>query len=292
VAKRGLGRGLDALIQPRSQQNEDRTGVEKTGLVELPVDQLAPNPLQPRTVIDEERLRELADSIGERGLVQPIVVRPGAGGGHEIIAGERRWRAAALAGMTTVPVIVRPCSDEEALALALVENLQREDLNPIEEAEGYRSLIERFGLRQEDVAERVGRSRPAVANALRLLNLPDDVRELLASGALSVGHAKVLLSMPVPAEQSAAAVRVVREGWSVRMLESWIERRSKGGKSGTGRPVADRDPLIVDVEERLQQLLGTRVRIESREGRGKIEIEYYSVEELNRLLEALGLDHG
>ena len=291
MAKRGLGRGLDALIQPRAA-DESGGRTDAGGLVELSVDELRPNPFQPRTAMAEDRLQELADSIRERGVIQPIVARPAADGGYEIIAGERRWRAAQLAGKTVVPVILRPCSDEEALALALVENLQREDLNPIEEAEGYRLLIDRFRLRQEDVAGRVGRSRPAVANALRLLNLPEDVRTSLASGALSVGHAKVLLSLPSAAQQSAAARRCVKDGWSVRMLEGWVERRASGSERRTGRPPVDRDPLIVDVEERLQQRLGTRVRIDTRGERGRIEIEYYSVDELNRLLEALGLDDG
>lgn len=291
MAKRGLGRGLDALIEPRAPE----TGGGEPGeqrLVDLSVDDLRPNPLQPRASMAEDRLRELADSIRERGVMQPLVVRPAAGGGYEIIAGERRWRAARLAGRVSVPAIVRRCSDEEALELALIENLQREDLNPIEEAEGYRVLIDRFQMRQEDVAERVGRSRPAVANALRLLNLPGDAKALLAGGTLTVGHAKALLGLPAAAEQIAAARRCAREGWSVRMLESWVERRLTPGGRRSGRPAAERDPLIVDVEERLQQRLGTRVRIEARGPRGRIEIEYYSVDELNRLLEALGLDAG
>ncbi len=289
MAKRGLGRGLDALMGAgAAETGAEQVGSGPQGLRMISREHLRPSSVQPRRSFDEESLRELAESIRERGMVQPIVARP-VDGGYEIVAGERRWRAAEAAGLSEVPVLVRECTDGEALELALVENLQREDLNPIEEAEGYRVLVEEFGLRQEDVADRVGRSRSAVANSLRLLRLPEEIRGWIQSGDLSVGHAKVLLSIPEAAARTALARRCVRDGWSVRMLEAFVEKARGGGSKRAPRPRSERDPILADVENRLQQRLGTRVRIDAKGERGRIEIEYYSAEELNRLLELLGL---
>jgi ParB family chromosome partitioning protein len=270
----GLGRGFGALIpQAPSPKPLERS---------LPLDQVGPNPWQPRVEFDDERLREMAESIREHGIVEPLVVRQ-RHGSFELIAGERRLRAARLAGLQAVPVVVRDMDDREALEITLIENLQREDLSALEEAGAYVRLMEEFGVTQEDVARRVGKSRPAVANTIRLLQLPEAVREEMRSRRLSAGHARALLALESPIEQAALAGDVVRLGLSVRQLEArirWRKRPRAPRRSG-------RDLHVADVEKQLMRSLGTRVRLHSRGQRGRIVIEFYSPAELERLLDRL-----
>ena len=255
-------------------------------VLELAIDELRPGRYQPRLQLREDGLAELAESIREQGVLQPLIVRVAEGAsGYEIVAGERRWRAARLAGLATVPVIVHVLSDQEALAVALIENLQREDLNAIEEAEGYKRLQEDFGLSQEGIADKVGKSRPAVANSLRLLNLPKQVRDDVAAGRLAAGQARALLALASEAAIVAAAREVIAKGLTARATEKLAARMKTGGRK--------RQPPALDADvraliERLQRSLGTRVRfVPARGGRGKIEIEYYSAAELDRLIERL-----
>ncbi len=293
----GLGRGLGALI-PRggadtasSVAPSEPGGAAKT----VPVSSIQTGRWQPRRQFAPEALEELASSIRAHGVLQPLLVRP-AGNGYELIAGERRYRAAVAAGLAEVPVRVMEVSDVEALELALIENLQREDLDPIEEAEGYRALAERFHLTQEQIAERVGRSRAAVANSLRLLTLPESVRAMLQSGALSVGHAKVLLGVEVAPEQERLARDCAAKGWSVRELEREVAKRQRGPRR---RRVAASDIPEVhlkDLEERLKQKLGSPVRIApsrtlagGRKAPGRIEVEFFSADDLDRLMLILGI---
>jgi ParB family chromosome partitioning protein len=248
----------------------------------VPIDQIAPNPWQPRIHFDEAKLLEMAESIREHGIVEPLVVRPREGG-FELIAGERRLRAARLAGLETVPAVVREMDDREALEITLIENLQREDLSALEEAAAYVRLVEEFGATQEDVARRVGRSRPAVANTIRLLQLPEAVREEMRSGRLSAGHARALLALDSPVEQTAMARDAIRLGLSVRQLEARIRSRMQP----SARKRVSRDLHVADVEKQLMRTLGTRVRLHTRGQKGRIVIEFYSPGELERLLERL-----
>ncbi len=308
MSKPALGRGLGALLgggsaatppvtpavapamRPHpSAATDNRERVERVAL-----SRVRPSPFQPRKDFTDEALRELADSIKEQGVVQPLIVR--ARPDHlELIAGERRWRAAQLAGLAEVPVIVREASDTEALELALIENLQRENLNPIEEALGYRQLIEQFHLRQEDAAQKVGKSRVAVANALRLLKLPDELQTFVRSGRLSVGHAKVILGLPGPAEQKLAAERAIKDGLNVRQTEDLVARLAAGsglaaaGGAGSTRPAAPRDVHVAALEGRLREKLGTKVTLRYRQGRGALEVKFFDDEELERILELLGV---
>jgi ParB family chromosome partitioning protein len=232
----------------------------------------------------------MADSIRERGIIQPLIARL-VSGKYELIAGERRWRAAAEAGVETLPVIVREASNREVLELALIENLQRADLNPMEEAEAYARLMNEFSLTQEQVARQVGKGRAVVANSVRLLTLPEEIRAWVGSGDLSVGHAKVLLGLSRAEEQLVAAGRVRKENLTVRATERLVESLRAGSKrAGKGKAAgASETAIFADLEKRLQQHLGTRVRIAGKAGAGKIEIEYFSSEELNRLLQVLRL---
>ncbi len=257
------------------------------------LDQVVASPLQPRREFTDEALRELAESIRAQGILQPLVVRPGKAG-LELIAGERRWRAARIAGLKEVPVLERQATDREVLELALVENLQRENLNPLEEAIGYSDLQSRFDLTQEQVAQKVGRSRAAVANALRLLKLPDDVQQALKSGQLSVGHAKVLLGIADAPLLSSVARQAREQGLSVRQTEEVVARLAAPSASKPAGPaaaasVATRDPHVVDVENRLRERLATRVGVRYRAGRGSIEIRFTNDDELNRVLDLLGV---
>lgn len=308
MAKPALGRGLDALLggvpaaressAPAAQTpiNPDASaaapGTERVQRVAL--NRIRPCPFQPRKDFPEEALRELSDSIREQGIVQPLIVRA-RGDGFELIAGERRWRAAQLAGLAHVPVLVREADDTAALELALIENLQRENLNPLEEAQGYKQLLDQFHLRQEDIASKVGKSRVAVANALRLLNLPDEVQAHLRSGRLSVGHAKVILGLRLPAEQTLASEQVIRNGLSVRQTEDLVARLGQAGMRQPGAASAPRDAVgprdvhVVALESRLQERMGTKVNLRYRQGRGTIEIRFHSEDELSRLLELLGV---
>jgi ParB family chromosome partitioning protein len=282
VTRRGLGRGLGALIPEMETAEKDRQGVS-----EIEIRLIDPNPKQPRREFDSEKLGELADSIREHGLVQPIVVRPKGDARYEIVAGERRWRAAQLAGLTKVPALVREFTEQESMEIALIENLQREDLNPLEEAEAYRLLLDQFGLTQEELARRLGKSRPQISNTLRLLQLSAPVRSLVQGGQLSMGHAKVLLGVEDAGLQLQLAELVIAKGLSVRDLEALIARATQ-----EEAPKRQRSNLSVEmraVESRLREHFGTPVRLQYANEKGKLEITFYGEEGLSRVLEALGL---
>lgn len=262
-------------------------------VLRVPIGQIRACPFQPRKDFPTEALQELANSIREQGIVQPLIVRPHAQG-FELIAGERRWRAAQLAGLTEVPVIVREADDRKVLELALIENLQRENLNPMEEAQGYAQLIEQFQLRQEDAAQRVGRSRAVVANALRLLRLPVEVQAYVRDGLLSVGHAKVILGLSTPDEQALAAEKVLKATLNVRQTEELVTRllgqASTASPARTGSRETGRDVHVAALETRLQERFGTKVLLRYRQGKGALEIKFYSDEDLNRLLNLVGVN--
>ena len=283
--RRGLGRGLDALLGDRPASDADAgAGTDGTQVTMAAVDEIYRSALQPRRVVADEGIEELAASIRSQGLLQPCVVRPRLAGGFELIAGERRWRAAQLAGLERIPVVVRDVDDRGALAMALIENVQREDLNPIEEARGLQRLREEFELTQEEVAEAVGKSRPAVANLLRLLNLPDAVCEMLAAGELEMGHARALLGLP-PEDQEPMARVVVQGRLSVRQTEALVRR---AGRTRNPSP-ATVDPDIRRLEIRLSERLGAGVSIsQSAKGAGKVVIAYASLDELDGILSRLG----
>lgn len=277
----GLGRGLGALL------GDDVLQTESTGSLSLPISQVESCSSQPRKSFDEASLAELADSIREHGIIQPLTVRKLASGYYQIIAGERRWRAARIAGLQEVPVIVIEADDRKAAELAMIENLQREDLNPMEEAAGFQSLIETYHMTQEEAAKQVGKSRSAVTNSLRLLSLPPAVRQLVEEGKLSAGHARALLPLS-PAMQENAANAVVAGGLSVRQTEALVKKLSAEKK-----PEKEPDPQRVDytaaAQRDLTSRLGRGVRIVSGRKKGRIELEYYGMDDLNDLLEALAL---
>jgi ParB family chromosome partitioning protein len=273
MQRQPLGKGLDALLP-------DVAADEQEGLRELPLARITPGKHQPRERFDEEKLRQLADSMRTIGVAQPVLVRPW-GDGYELIVGERRWRAAQLLGMETIPAVVRDIPDAQALELSLIENLQREDLNPIEEAMAYQHILRELRLTQEEVATRVGKDRSTVANALRLLKLPKAIQSDLATGTITMGHARAILSLPSPAAQLRARNKIVREHLSVRASEQLVARERAPAPA---RPVRKQNPFLAAAEERLRKTLGTQVKIRrGREG-GKIEIVYYSEEDLDRIL--------
>ena len=278
--RKALGKGLEALIPDAPDE-----GVG--GLVRaLPVNEIRRNKEQPRSRFDDETIEELAASIRTYGIVQPVVVRQLPTGIYQLVAGERRLRAARLAGLEVVPAIIRDVDETGALELALVENLQREDLNPIDEARGYESLMELSGATQADVSERVGRGRSTVANALRLLELPPDVQDMLSEGELSAGHGRALLGFGTAEDVRLVARKAAARGLSVRELEALA--RGKKQRKRVTRKRRTEDPVLRDWEERLQRTLGTQVRIERIGTEGTIKIEYYSDEDLERILETLG----
>ena len=278
--QRGLGRGLGALIDDFSPEPGQET------ITKLPLQKVEPNPNQPRRSFDEEELQALSDSIAEHGILQPLAVRALDGGFYQIIAGERRWRAARMAGLDEVPVVVLDADDRTVMELALIENLQRQDLNPMEEAEGYRVLMEDYGLTQEQAAARVGKSRPAVTNALRLLALPDEGRAMVENGTLSAGHARPVLSLPSERLQKAAAQRIIALRLSVRQAGAMCKRMAAGEK--TEKPKSE---LTVDYvgecEKALTKQLGRRVKIVSGKRKGRFELEFYGEDDLQRLYDAL-----
>jgi ParB family chromosome partitioning protein len=284
MQKRGLGRGLGALIptaaEPLTQASQDSSPRD------VAVDRITPSPFQPRRSFDEVKLEELAASIRNQGIIQPLVVRP-QGEGFELIAGERRWRAAMRAGLSRVPVVIRNASDHEALQLALVENLQREDLNPIEEASGYRRLQEEFHWSQEEMADKVGKSRPAIANSLRLLTLPTEVQQELTAGNLPAGQARALLGLHTEPLIISACREVIAKGLSTRETEKMVRNLLIGRKRR--RPLPLVDPDLKSVVENLQRSLGTRVRLlpKARSTKGKIEIEYYTLADLERIIQVI-----
>lgn len=279
MARKALGRGLDALIPG----GKEGAGSDRQRLAEVELDRIRPNPHQPRDEFDESALDGIAASLRDHGVLQPLVVRE-VTDGFELIAGERRWRAAQRAGLERVPVVVRDASPRESLEIALVENLQREDLNPIEEARAYELLVDEMGLTQEEVAARVGRNRTTVANYLRLLKLPEKVQALLVEGRLSMGHARALLGLEDAAAQRALAETTVKKGLSVRQVETRVRNH---GRDPTRRGSADKpDPDVVAAEKKLARALGTKVRIKGKE-KGRLEIRFTSLEELNRLYDLL-----
>jgi ParB family chromosome partitioning protein len=292
MARSPLGKGLGALISARPPAAAPTDSGEKIHHVAL--GSIAPSPLQPRKEFAREALQELIDSIRQHGIIQPLIVRQ-VEGRHELIAGERRWRAAQEAGLTHAPVIIRSASNLEVLELSLIENLQRADLNPIEEAQGYFRLAGEFGLRQEDIALKVGRSRAAVANALRLLDLHPQIQVWVGQELLSVGHAKVLLGLKDAREQLLVAETVLRRNASVRATERLVARQLGGARSGRRKrttSVSVSSASIADLQSRLQQHLGTRVTFHHGEKKGRIEIEYYGNADLQRIISALGLGEG
>jgi ParB family transcriptional regulator, chromosome partitioning protein len=273
--KRGLGRGLGALLGPEP----DTTGEPS---LEIPIDRVQPNPRQPRKRFDDAALTELTDSIRSSGVIQPIVVRK-LGDGYELIAGERRLRASKLAGLTTIPAVVRDVTNAESLELALVENLLREDLNPVEAAEGYRQLLADFGWTQEELGKRIGKDRSSIANSLRLLRLPDTIQEDLRAGRLTMGHAVLLMSLTNTDEQMNLRERILAHSWSVRATEADVKTRR-----GTSANAPRRSVELAAVEQSLQRSLMTRVRIVGNDRRGRIEITYATADELERLRDLLG----
>jgi len=287
VKLKGLGRGLDALLGADEEKSPPAAN-DADGLRELPIENLQPGKYQPRTHIEQEALAELAASIKTQGVMQPVLVRPIGEGRYEIIAGERRWRAARMAGLTVVPTLVRDIPDQQALAAALIENIQREDLNPLEEAIGIQRLIQEFGLTHQAVADSLGRSRAAVSNLLRLLELAPPVRELLSQGKLDMGHARALLALPVTA-QLALARGTVEHQWSVREVEQRVAAALKGPPTSSPpqRKVVDRD--VARLQEDLSQRLGTTVEIRTgaKKGAGKVTIAYRSLDQLDALLARL-----
>ncbi len=274
MTRRGLGRGLDALLGDEPAPAES--------LTEIPIDDIEVNPRQPRKHFDAEALDELARSIKSAGVIQPIVVRRSGEGRWQLIAGERRWRAARQAGLERIPAVIREASDAESLELALVENLLREDLNPMEEAEAYQQVLSEFGWTQEQLAQRIGRDRSTIANSLRLLRLPSAIQDDLRAGRLTMGHARALLALTTTAEQLKLRDEILARAWSVRATEEGVQRRRP-------TPPPRRSPELVALEEALQRALLTRVRVVGGERRGRIEIAYASTDELNRLATLLGV---
>ena len=285
MKRKALGKGLSSLIPSSIVKIPTPTApvtATKPSELRLEVSKIRPNPRQPRRTFDEAGLDELASSMRKEGLLQPVVVRPLAEGRFELIAEERRWRAAQRAGIHQIPAVVRDVPDEKLLELALIENLQREELNPIEEAEAYRILVDDLELTQNEVAERVGKQRTTVANALRLLNLPELVKDMVRGRRLSMGHARALLALEDVSAIESLARRVVAEGLSVREVETRA-RRPAGTKPRPGRPARPIDPNVAAAESTLQRVLGTKVRIAGNGVVGRVEIHYHSAEELDRV---------
>ena len=280
--KPGLGRGLGALLSS--------TPTEEETLVELALDQIEANPNQPRKSFDDEALTELAASIRSSGVIQPIIVRR-SGAGYQLIAGERRWRAARRAGLERVPAIIREATDAQTLELALIENLLRQDLNPMEEAEAYQKLLAQFGWTQEELAQRVGKDRSSIANGLRLLRLPEPIQADLRGGRLTMGHARALLALADVADQLRLREEILAHSWSVRATEDSIRATDEamGTRRLTGKPGRRRSAELTALEDRLQRALMTRVRITGTDKRGKIEVVYANAEELERLAALLGV---
>ncbi len=276
--KGGLGRGLDALFVQNTLEDGTVTST-------LPLDEIVPNREQPRKQFDDEALADLADSIAQHGVLQPLLVRPMPDGSYQLVAGERRWRASRMAGLAEVPVVVRDMDEQEAAELALIENLQREDLNPMEEALGYQTLMETYGMTQEEAAQRVNKSRPAVANALRLLHLPQGVADLVSEGKLSAGHARTVLAFEGADAQLAAATAAVEKGLSVRELE----RMAKSAKAAPRKPKEPtrRDSFYDEVELALRESLGRVVKVTTTPKGGTLQLEFFDPEDLRALANKL-----
>ena len=278
VKKSGLGRGFDAIFADNSVEDIS-TGNSTTKVKLLDIE---PNREQPRKQFDEEALSELSDSIAQHGVLQPLLVRPMPDGGYQLVAGERRWRASRMAGLTEVPVVIRDLTDAQVAELALVENLQRENLNPLEEANGYKELSEKFGYTQEKISEIVGKSRPSIANALRLLNLPEDVQEMVSAGSLAMGHARAILSLPDDKMKTELAKLVIQNDLSVRETEriarNMVKEAPKKSKA------KKRNPYYDEAELALSEVLGRKVKITKSSKKGALEIEFFDDADLKKLL--------
>lgn len=287
MAKKVLGRGLDALIPRGAALSEPESGAVVRS---VPTAKVRPNPRQPRRQFNDDRLAELAHSIREKGIIEPLIVREAEDGAFELIAGERRLRAAQLAGLDEVPVLLRRSADRESLEIALIENLQREDLNPVDEARAYLRLSEEFGRTHADISQEVGKDRTTVTNLLRILRLPPGVLDDVSRGTLSVGHARVLLGVEDSARQEALARRMIAEGWNVRQAERFVAQINKPAKARGGKLGApSRGGDVVRIEEALRYALGAEVHLEHGAKGGRIEIRYESNEELERILDLLGI---
>ena len=281
------GKGLNAVIDggrpSKYESKKAAASVESNGEVVLPINQVEPNKNQPRKNFDEDALQELADSITQHGIVQPLVVTK-QDGYYEIIAGERRWRAAKLAGLKEVPVVIKEFTPQEIMEVALIENIQREDLNPVEEAKAYQHLIEEYSLKQEDVAKKVSKNRSTITNSLRLLKLPDEILSMLVSGDISGGHARALLSIDDPEKQKKLAQKIIKESLSVREIEKLAKEGDKKEAKKKEKKKLGQEAIYEDLEEKLTRALGTKVKINRKNAnQGKIEIEYYSMDELDTL---------
>lgn len=277
-----LGRGLDALIPSLSVQDDDK-------IIELPLKQLRPNPYQPRKHFDEQGIQELAESIKQHGVIQPVIVRSVLKG-YELIAGERRFRASQMLGLETIPAVVRAFTDDQTMEIALIENLQRENLNAIELAQAYQNLMDQLELTQEELSVKVGKSRSHIANFLRLLNLPDDVKDHVSRGTLSMGHARAIAGVKDPGAVKQLAKSTIEQEWSVRQLEEAIQQMNRSNaKASEKKKLTSRDPYIEHIEESLREQFRTTVKIKQmkQKGKGKIEISYFSNEDLERLLEMM-----
>lgn len=281
ASERGLGKGLGALLGDTSLQ------AQEGGSISLPIAQVEPGLNQPRKQFDENALHDLADSIREHGIIQPLTVRRLSSGYYQIIAGERRWRAAKLAGLSEVPAVIIEADDRKVMELGLIENLQREDLNPMEEADGYLVLKEEYGMTQEEIAQRMGKSRPAIANALRLTALPVLLREMVVDGDLSAGHARALLALPRVDLQEKAAQQVISQELSVRQTEALVKKLQAEDKPPKAKPNEEQRIYLEEIEKNLSTRLGRKVSIAAGRKKGKIELEYYDLEDLEALLALL-----
>lgn len=282
--KGGLGRGLNALIADSVQTAEPAPQGKITGeTVCIDINKIAPNPNQPRKNFDDEKLNELAESIKQHGIIQPILVRR-IENGYEIVAGERRWRASRKAGLKEVPCLIKAFSEQDNLLVALIENLQREDLNPIDEAEAYHYMMKRYQLTQEEISKNVGKSRPYVANALRLQRLPEEIKKMILSGDLSSGHGRALLALSNEKEQLQLAEAVIKNGLSVRQVEALIRERQRKKTTAPSKGASDR---FFTLESEIKEALGTKVKIREKNNKGTIQLSFYSRDELERLIEML-----
>ena len=302
MAKTGLGRGLSSLLGARPTADKKTKSGKKPASTpppatakspnEVPVGEILPGAMQPRNGMDDSSLNELAESIRENGIVQPLIVRPREGG-YELIAGERRWRAAQMAGLARVPIVIRDVDDRAALELALVENLQRENLDSIEEARGYAQLMDQFDLTQEEIAAKVGKNRATVANALRLIKLPTEVQTYVRDGLLSSGHAKAILGLKNARDQVAAAKRAIKKELSVRQTEELVAALGQAVPGKVRRGPAAKGAAnthILDLGGKLRDRLGTKVALRYRKGKGSVDIKFFNDEDLQRILEALGIE--
>lgn len=287
---RGLGRGLEALfadqapvLENASKKLEETSAENKDSVQYIAIDEIRPNTDQPRKEFDPEKIRELADSIVEHGIIQPLIVRK-SGEFYELVAGERRWRAARVAELKKVPCLIREFSDEENVLVTVIENMQREDLNPIEEANGLDQMMRQYGMTQAQVSKSIGKSRPYIANSLRLLKLPEGIQDLVRTGQISMGHARALITIDDPKFQQEIAERIVKEGLSVRDVEKLAQQKGKKRPKPRKRV---KSPDVVRAENRLKDIYGTKVTIVTGSKKGRIELEYYSQDELNRLLDLL-----